>query len=113
MIMTDKTEVITQSYTLRNDNGSWLGQIVLTSDGAFMAITDWGNFNFAWRSYQTLKNFKEFIIRLEPCYFANKMVEGMQYIVFGRKIQAAAERFAERVLPKLQEVLKQEMEEKV
>lgn len=109
--MVDKKDVIAQSYTLLNDNGSWLGQVVLTSDGAFMAITDWGNFNFAWRSYQTLTNFKEFIIRLEPCYFANRMVEGMQYVIYGRKIQSAAERFAERVLPKLQDVLKQEIKE--
>lgn len=109
--MADEQKITATSYTLRNDNGSWLGQVVLTSDGAFMAITDWGNFNFAWRSNQTLPRFKEFILGLEPCYFANKMVEGIQYIAYGRKIQSAAERFAERVLPKLQEVLKQEIKE--
>lgn len=109
--MAENQKITAKSYTLQNENGSWLGQVVLTSDGAFMAITDWGNFNFAWRSYQTLPKFKEFIMRLEPCYFANKMVEGMQYVIYGKKVQAAAERFAERVLPKLQEVLKQEIKE--
>ena len=39
----------TQSITLRTDDGEWLAQIVLTSDGGFFSVTDYGNFSFAWR----------------------------------------------------------------
>jgi hypothetical protein len=34
--------VQSKSYTLRTDNGGWLGQVVLTQDGMFAAVTDWG-----------------------------------------------------------------------
>lgn len=103
----NQEKVTAESYTLKTENGDWLGQVVLTSDGAFMAITDWGNFNFAWRSYGN--NFKEFICNLNTSYFAGKMCEGMSYVAFSRKIDKAAEIFSEKILPALQIVLKEEL----
>lgn len=102
--------VTAKSYTLWDGNGGWLGQIVLTSDGAFMSITDYGNFSFAWRSTGK-KDFREFIIGLNIPYFAGKMANGMGYVAYGKKIDQAAEMFAEKILPPLQELLKKELEE--
>lgn len=101
--------VTAKSYTLYAENGCWLGQIVLTSDGAFMSITDYGNFSFAWRSYGS-GDFREFLCRLNTDYFAGKMANGMGYVAYGKKIDKAAEVFAEKILPPLQELLKKEIE---
>jgi len=101
--------ITAKSYTLRTPNGGWLGQVVLTSDGMFSAVTDYGNFGYTWRSYGP-ENFRQFIIGLNIGYFATKMAGGMAYVAYGRKIDKAAALFAEMILPALQEVLKQEIE---
>lgn len=102
-------EVTAKSYTLRTKDGYWLGQVVLTSDGAFMAITDYGNFNFAWRSHGE-EDFRDFMIRINQEYFAGKMYQGMQYVAHGSKVQKQCEMFAKNVLPTLQTALKAELE---
>lgn len=40
-------EIKTKSYTLRNNKDYWLGQIILTSDGMFASVTDYGNLSYA------------------------------------------------------------------
>jgi hypothetical protein len=108
----ETTEQVTaKSYTLWYESGQWLGQIVLTSDGAFMSVTDYGNFSFAWRHYGD-DDFRKFLISLNVDYFATKMYCGMNYVAFGKKIEQAAKRFAEKILPPLQELLKKEIENK-
>ena len=105
----NKNQVTAKSYTLRTENDGWLGQIVLTSDGAFMSVTDYGNFSFAWR-HTGEEDFRKFIIDLNTSYFAGKMANGMSYVAYGRKIDKAAEVFAKHILPPLQELLKKEIE---
>jgi hypothetical protein len=100
-------EITLKSYTLRSDNGIWLGQIVLTSDGMFASVTDYGNLSFAWRSFGD--NFNDFLISLNVEYFATKIYIGMSYILYGKKCEAACIRFAEKILPALQKVLKEEI----
>ena len=65
-------EVKAESYTLYTNSGDWLGQIVLTSDGLFASVTDYGNFSFAWRSYGQ-SEFKKLLIVLNVYYFVVKM----------------------------------------
>jgi hypothetical protein len=101
--------VTAKSYTLRTESGQWLGQVILTSDGVFASVTDYGNFSYAWRSTGE-KDFREFIISLNNSYFGDKMYTGMSYIAFGKKIDKACERFAEKILPPLQAILKAEIE---
>jgi hypothetical protein len=101
--------VTAKSYTLRDENGNWLGQIVLTSDGFFASVTDWGNLSFAWRSYGD-GDFREFIITLNVSYFGGKMYQGNTYILYSKKCEAACMRFAEKILPALQKALKEELE---
>jgi len=100
--------VTAKSYTLRSEDGHWLGQIVLTSDGMFASVTDWGNLSHAWRSYGD--DFRDFILDLNVDYFATKMFTGMAYILAGKKCEQACKRFAEKILPALQKALKEEKE---
>lgn len=101
--------VTAKSYTLYDDNGSWLGQIVLTSDGMFASVTDYGNLSFAWRAYGE-KDFREFLIGLNVPYFGKKMYQGNTYILYSKKCEHSCLRFAEKILPALQKTLKEELE---
>jgi hypothetical protein len=104
-------QVTAKSYTLRDDNGNWLGQIVLTSDGMFASVTDYGNLSFAWRSYGgPERDFRKFICDLNVSYFGTKMYTGMAYILHTKKCEKACDLFAEKILPALQKVLKEELE---
>lgn len=101
-------EITAKSYTLRDDNGSWLGQIVLTSDGMFASVTDYGNLSYAWRSYGE-KDFRQFICSINVDYFGSKLYTGMAYILYGKKCEKACQLFAEKILPVLQKALKEEL----
>lgn len=100
--------ITAKSYTLRTESGQWLGQVVLTSDGMFAGVTDWGNMSFAWRSYGD--DFREFLLNINTDYFATKMYSGMAYMITGRKYEQACNRFAEEILPALQKALREEIE---
>jgi hypothetical protein len=105
--MSDK-KVTAESFTLRSENGSWLGQVVLTDDGMFASVTDYGNFSYAWRSYGD--DFKKFILSLNVGYFGSKMYAGIAYVSYGKKFEKAADRFAEMILPALQAEIKKQLE---
>lgn len=102
------SEVKSKSYTLRDENNQWLGQIVLTNDGFFASVTDYGNLSYAWRSYG--KDFREFICSLNVQYFGSKLYTGMAYILYSKECEKSCERFAEHILPALQKVLREELE---
>jgi hypothetical protein len=100
--------ITAKSYTLRGEQGEWLGQIVLTSDGMFASVTDYGNLSHTWRSFGK-GDFRAFIISLNVEYFGSKLYNGMAYILYGKKCQEACKRFAEMILPPLQKMLKEEL----
>jgi hypothetical protein len=102
--------VTADSYLLKDSNGQWLGQVVLTSDGMFSSVTDWGNFSFAWRNFGD-GSFKNFMMGLGTDYFASKIYTGMTYIICNKKVEQACKRYADKILPALQDVLKKEAEE--
>jgi len=98
-----------QSYTLRNENGGWLAQVVISEDGFLGIVSDYGNATFAWRAFGD--NFKKFLCRLNPEYFATKMVQGIAYTIQPtKKIDANYLRMAEKVLPVLQKAINKETE---
>lgn len=101
-------EVTAKSYTLRTEHGDWLGQIVLTSDGMFSSVTDYGNLSFAWRAFGD-GDFRKFMADIAVDYFATKMATGISYIAYSKKIDATCNRFAKAILPALQKVLKEEL----
>ncbi len=107
--MENSKEVKTKSYTLFDKNGSWLGQIVLSSDGLFASVTDWGNLSYAWRAFGN-QDFRAFLCGLNEDYFAQKMFIGMSYILHGKKCELACKRYASRILPALKEVLREDLQ---
>lgn len=100
--------ITAKSYTLRTESGQWLGQIVLTSDGMFASVTDYGNFSYSWR-HTGEEDFREFLIRLGVDYFATKMYTGFSYYAYGKKYETACQKYAEKILPALQKVLREEI----
>jgi len=102
------SEIKSKSFSLRTEDGHWLGQIVLTSDGMFAGVTDYGNQSFAWRSYG--ENFMKFLCELNIDYFGSKMYQGMAYMIYGKKYEQACHRFAEYILPALKAELRKEIE---
>lgn len=101
-------QVTAKSYTLCNDDGSWLGQVVLTSDGMYSSVTDYGNMSFCWRHFGD--DFRSFLLGLNVDYFASKMYQGMAYMIYGKKYEQACNRYADKILPALQRVLKDEID---
>ena len=104
-----EAEITAKSYTLWAETGEWLGQVVLTSDGMFASVTDWGNLSYSWRSYGG-GDFRQFLCGLNIGYFGTKMYSGMAYILYGKKCEKACNVFAEKILPPLQKLLKAELE---
>jgi hypothetical protein len=99
-----------KQYSLRTKEGNWLGQIILTEDGMFSAVTDYGNFAFAWR-YTSQKDFRQFLTEINFDYFAGKMQVSLSYCVpITKKIESACLRFAEKILPALQLALTAELD---
>lgn len=99
-----------KSYTLRTESGQWLGQVVLTSDGMFASVTDYGNLSYCWR-HTGMDDFREFILGLEWDYFGTKLYTGMSYIAYGKKIEHACNRYAQKILPALKTILRKEIAE--
>ena len=101
-------QVLSKSYSLWAKNGEWLGQIVLTNDGMFASVTDYGNLSYSWRSFGE-EDFRSFITGLNIDYFGSKLYTGMAYILYGKKCEQSCQRFAEKILPPLQALLKIEL----
>lgn len=104
----EQEKIKAKSYTLYDDDGFWLGQIVITSDGMFSSVTDYGNLSYAWRHFGD--DFRIFLININVDYFSGKLSTGMSYIAYGPKINKACSRYSNKILPKLQEILKNEIE---
>ena len=102
------SEIKSKSYTLKDNGGHWLGQIVLTTDGMFASVTDYGNLSYAWRSTGDT-DFRTFMAEIDVDYFAGKLYSGLSYIVYNRKVEQVCKRYAEKILPYLQSVLKDEL----
>ena len=100
-------EIKTKSYTLKDDEGDWLGQVVLSSDGMFASVTHYGNFSYAWRYFGG--DFRGFIYTINVEYFANKMFVSLSSISTSKKCENACKIFAEEVLPRLQQALEDEI----
>jgi hypothetical protein len=104
-----KDQITAQSYELYTDNGQWLGQVVLTSNGMYASVTDWGNYSFMWNSIGN-QTFKQFLLGIDETYFGTKMYTGMAYLTATKKVEAACQRYASHILPALKKVLKEELE---
>ncbi len=106
------TEIKLKTYTLRGDNNEWLGQIILSSDGVFASVTDYGNLSYAWRSFGA-EDFRKFITVLSAEYLAGKLQNGFSYIAYSKKTMQACKLFSEKILPPLQKILKEELSQDI
>ncbi len=97
-------QIKSKAYMLYDNEGVWLGQVVITEDGMFAAVTDYGNFSYTWRSFGK-GDFRDFLQSLNTGYFATKMAQGLAYIVHSKKVDKACETFAAKILPALQSAL--------
>lgn len=104
-------KIKSKSYTLYSENGGWLGQVVITSDGMFASVTDWGNLSYSWRSFNG--DFRSFLCDLNIPYFGSKLAGGLAYIIHNRTVDKACDRFAEKILPALQKALKEDINNNV
>lgn len=107
-----ENKVEAESITLKTENGAWLGQVVLTSDGFFASVTDWGNFSYTWRSFgeeKTLPEFKRFLSGLDIGYFSCKMVTGVAYTAHSKAIEKSCDRYSMHIFPALKEYLKKDV----
>jgi hypothetical protein len=102
-------QITAKIYTLREEDGQWLAQVVLTSDGMFSSVTDYGNFSYAWRSFGP-GTFREFLLNINEGYFGDKLCTGMAYIAYSKKVQHACDRYAKKILPALKKALRAEIE---
>jgi len=98
------SEITSKSFTLCNDKGDWIAQVVITSDGMFSAVSDYGNFSFAWRSFGD--DFESFLSGLNESYFGGKMYNSLVYTTgMSKKIERACYKFADEILPALKKHL--------
>ena len=96
------------SYILYDDSKQWLGQVVLTSNGMFSSVTDYGNLSYTWCAIGD-QSFKEFIIGISEDYLADKLYLGISYIASSKKIRQSCKHFSSKILPALKKVLKEEL----
>lgn len=93
-------------YSLRTESGQWLGEVVLTQNGLFMSVTDWGNLSYGFGAPGD-EDFRAFFLRINTDYLAGKLVSGLAYTASPTKsIKESCKRFAEKILPAFQAVLK-------
>lgn len=68
---------VTLRYTLPNIKWEGWAIVLLTSDGVFTAVSDWGNYAFVWSSFGG-RDFREFLLSAEKDtdYFIKKLQHG-------------------------------------
>lgn len=101
--------MIFKTYELRTDKDNWLGTVVLSDEGHYFSMTDWGNLNFHW-NVKGIDKYEEFILRLNTDYFAEKMYIGINYIAREPDAEERCNRYANKILPALQKAI---LEEKI
>lgn len=99
-----------KTFHLRKESLEWVGQVTITSDWMFSCVGEYWNFSFTWRSFWD--DFRVFLCDLNVSYFSCKMFQGMAYVVSTNSVEKACHRFAEKVLPVLQETLRKDIEKR-
>jgi hypothetical protein len=71
-------------YYLPNETGSIAGwaEIVLTSTGMLAAVSDYGDYAFAWRHFGCGGDFRQFVLQIGPDHLADKLSYNHQHIEY-------------------------------
>ena len=89
-------------YDLFNTNEDWLGTVILTKDGLFSAVTDWGNFANSLLSDND--NLRESILEMDENDFSELVETDME-------LMDKSDCFSRNILPALKEAIKKELED--
>ncbi len=57
-------------YSVRGANGEWLATVVISDDGYFSTVSDYGNYAYYWGDAGEC--FRKFLSRLGPDYYLSK-----------------------------------------
>lgn len=93
-------------YDVRDDRGNWQARVIITSDGCIFVRSWWGSFAHFWNGPG--EPMREFILGCDAGYLANKL-ENRNEKKPRRGCQTSAEEFCEHVLPRLKEVLREDL----
>ncbi len=64
-------------YDLRTEERAWLARVVISDDGYFSTVSDYGNYAFWWAHAEM--EFRTFLCQLEPDYLCSKIAPGRVY----------------------------------
>jgi len=102
----------TESYYISDPKHSF-AIMAISEKGDLFINGDWGNSNFAWRSYgpeNSLRAFKRFLIGLDEGYWKGKMEHNLHYMSVKKTV---IKHFVDNTWPLfkiLQQELKKELE---
>lgn len=75
--MTGNGSKTLRRYNLRTEKGAWLGMVVISDDGYFSTVSDYGNYAYWWGHAEM--EFRAFLCQLEPDYLCSKLAPGRVY----------------------------------
>lgn len=64
-------------YKLRDERGHWLARVVMTSDGYFSTVSDYGNYAFWWHAFEG--DFRAFFAQCDDGYVLGKLAKRDYY----------------------------------
>jgi hypothetical protein len=64
-------------YSLRTERGRWLAEVVISDDGYFSTVSDYGNYVYFWGSAGVC--FRSFLAQLDASYLLGKLSPKMEY----------------------------------
>lgn len=107
--LSNKPDVKVFMYDLKDERGEWLARVILTSDGLYMAYSEYGNFYHVFNS-PGKAGIRVFMTKISPDYFGGKLCE-VDWYTSAKKVEMAARRHAKFVLPVLQEAICKQLAE--
>lgn len=99
----DEGVMMTQ-YCLIIDQDVWLADVFMQPNGFIFVKSDYGDWSYR---FCFSGGFEDFILSLSVGYFAGKVYQMWNYLSATRKMEQNAKNFAERVLPVLQEAIRE------
>jgi hypothetical protein len=101
-------EIKAEVIRLKNEQGYYLAQVILTNNHGLYFDSDYGNYAYRWS--ETKEDFKHFLLRIEAGYLATKIIAERDYTYGGttKKIRERIERNLEIILTALQKHFKEE-----
>jgi hypothetical protein len=64
-------------YSLRTERGAWLAEVVISDDGYFSTVSDYGSYAYFWSHAGC--EFRGFLARLDADYLVGKIKPGYVY----------------------------------